>query len=202
MWWRKAARRWNSGLESREAGLGTCRKEQERPYGKSAAILKKGKGWMLLFCFCLTSVVNGCGNDDAMEDGYNVSHIMEDEYNADHAMESGYGSHANVNHAAQDEYSGSHTAGNGAKRRRLEEIKAAAKSYQDIYGKAAAENKLGHLETMQKIVERLGAHGYCAVDGEIQNQVNMTNPEQIEEFCLSVAEKKNGNASTHSASQT
>ena len=158
MWWRKAARRWNSGLESREAGLGTCRKEQERPYGKSAAILKKGKGWMLLFCFCLTSVVNGCGNDDAMEDGYNVSHIMEDEYNADHAMESGYGSHANVNHAAQDEYSGSHTAGNGAKRRRLEEIKAAAKSYQDIYGKAAAENKLGHLETMQKIVERLGAH--------------------------------------------
>lgn len=43
MWWRKAARRWNSGLESREAGLGTCRKEQERPYGKSAAILKKGR---------------------------------------------------------------------------------------------------------------------------------------------------------------
>ena len=143
MWWRKAARRWNSGLENREVGLGTCRKEQERPYGKSAAILKTGKGWMLLFCFCLTSVVNGCGNDDAMEDGYNVSHVMEDEYNADHAMESGYGSHANVNHAAQDEYSGSHTAGDGAKRRRLEEIKAAAKSYQDIYGKAAAENTLG-----------------------------------------------------------
>ncbi len=195
MWWRKAARRWNSGLENRKVGLGMCQKGQERPYGKSAAILKTGKGWMLLFCFCLTSVANGCGNDGTMEDGHNVGHVMEDGYNADHAMESGYSSHANANHAAQDEYSGSHTAGNGAKRSRLEEIKAAAKSYQDIYGKAAAENTLGHLETMQKIVERLGAHGYCAVDGEIQNQVNMTNPEQVEEFCLSVAEKKNGNVS-------
>lgn len=51
----------------------------------------------------------------------------------------------------------------------------------DFYEKAAGENKLDDLETIRSIVNRLGENGYPAVDS--RNQVNMTEAEQVLEFC-------------------
>lgn len=58
----------------------------------------------------------------------------------------------------------------------------------DIYDKAAEENKLADLETIQSIVNRLGENGYPAVDS--RNQVNMTEAKQVLEFCEKVEEQK------------
>jgi len=54
----------------------------------------------------------------------------------------------------------------------------------NIYDKAAEENKLADLETIRGIVNRLGENGYPAVDN--RNQVNMTEAEQVLEFCKKV----------------
>ena len=54
----------------------------------------------------------------------------------------------------------------------------------DLYEKAAEENKLADLETIRGIVNRLGENGYPAVDS--RNQVNMTEAEQVLEFCEQV----------------
>ena len=54
----------------------------------------------------------------------------------------------------------------------------------DLYDKAAEENKLADLETIRGIVVRLGENGYPAVDS--RNQVNMTEAEQVLEFCEKV----------------
>lgn len=54
----------------------------------------------------------------------------------------------------------------------------------DLYEKAAEENKLADLEMIQSIVNRLGKNGYPAVDS--RNQVNMTEAEQVLEFCEKV----------------
>lgn len=54
----------------------------------------------------------------------------------------------------------------------------------DLYEKAAEENKLADLETIRGIVKRLGENGYPAVDS--RNQVNMTEAEQVLEFCEKV----------------
>lgn len=54
----------------------------------------------------------------------------------------------------------------------------------DLYEKAAEENKLADLETTRGIVNRLGENGYPAVDS--RNQVNMTEAEQVLEFCEKV----------------
>ena len=54
----------------------------------------------------------------------------------------------------------------------------------DFYEKAAEENKLADLETIRGIVNRLGENGYPAVDS--RNQVNMTEAEQVLEFCEKV----------------
>lgn len=54
----------------------------------------------------------------------------------------------------------------------------------DLYDKAAEENKLADLETIRGIVNRLGENGYPAVDN--RNQVNMTEAEQVLEFCEKV----------------
>ena len=54
----------------------------------------------------------------------------------------------------------------------------------DIYDKAAEENKLADLETIRSIVNRLGENGYPSVDS--RNQVNMTEAEQVLEFCKKV----------------
>lgn len=54
----------------------------------------------------------------------------------------------------------------------------------DLYDKAAEENKLDDLEIIRSIVHRLGENGYPAVDS--RNQVNMTEAEQVLEFCKKV----------------
>ena len=54
----------------------------------------------------------------------------------------------------------------------------------DLYDKAAEENKLDDLEIIRSIVNRLGENEYPAVDS--RNQVNMTEAEQVLEFCKKV----------------
>ena len=54
----------------------------------------------------------------------------------------------------------------------------------ELYEEAAEENKLADLETIRGIVNRLGENGYPAVDS--RNQVNMTEAEQVLEFCEKV----------------
>lgn len=69
-----------------------------------------------------------------------------------------------------------------------------AEAYRDIYEKAAKEGSLSSLQTIQDIVDRLGEKGYCALDRENENQVNLTNPEKIEEFCRLAEVGKEGEA--------
>lgn len=54
----------------------------------------------------------------------------------------------------------------------------------DLYKKAAEENKIDDLETIRGIVNCLGENGYPAVDS--RNQINMTDPEKVVEFCEKV----------------
>lgn len=54
----------------------------------------------------------------------------------------------------------------------------------EFYEKAEKDNKLADLETIQSIVNSLGENGYPAVDN--RNQVNMTEAEQVLEFCKKV----------------
>ena len=54
----------------------------------------------------------------------------------------------------------------------------------ELYEKAEEENKLADLETIRSIVNRLGENGYSAVDS--RNQINMTEPEKVVEFCEKV----------------
>lgn len=54
----------------------------------------------------------------------------------------------------------------------------------DLYERAAIENRTDELEMVRCIVERFGEHGYPAVDSE--NQINMTEYEQVESFCKMV----------------
>ena len=54
----------------------------------------------------------------------------------------------------------------------------------ELYEKAAEENKIDDLETIRSIVNCLGENGYPAVDS--RNQINMTDPEKVVEFCEKV----------------
>ena len=54
----------------------------------------------------------------------------------------------------------------------------------DLYKKAAEENMIADLETIRSIVNCLGENGYPAVDS--RNQINMTDPEKVVEFCEKV----------------
>ena len=58
----------------------------------------------------------------------------------------------------------------------------------ELYEKAAEENKLADLETIRSIVNCFGENGYPAVDN--RNQVNMTEAEQVLEFCEKVDAQK------------
>lgn len=58
----------------------------------------------------------------------------------------------------------------------------------DIYAGAASGNTLGSLDTKRRMIARLGEHGLCAAD--MENQVDMTNPEQALVFCRAVEEKE------------
>ena len=70
----------------------------------------------------------------------------------------------------------------------FDDAKSIAAVYRDIYDEAVETNTLGSLETLQRIVARLGENGYVAVDSE--NQVDMAGAEQAIEFCKAVDEKK------------
>ncbi len=65
--------------------------------------------------------------------------------------------------------------------------KEIAESYKDIYLKATEEKKLGNLTVTRKIVANFGDEGFSAVDAD--NQIDMVNPEQVENFCKQVDEK-------------
>ena len=54
----------------------------------------------------------------------------------------------------------------------------------ELYEKAAEENKIDDLETIRSIVNCIGENGYPAVDS--RNQINMTEPEKVVEFCEKV----------------
>lgn len=58
----------------------------------------------------------------------------------------------------------------------------------DIYDEAAETNTLGNLDTMRRMVARLGENGYAAVDSG--NQVDMTESEQVLEFCRAAEERE------------
>ena len=58
----------------------------------------------------------------------------------------------------------------------------------DIYSEAANENTLGSLDTKRRMIARLGEYGLCAVD--MENQVDMTNPEHALAFCRAVEQKE------------
>lgn len=68
-----------------------------------------------------------------------------------------------------------------------------AERYRDLYEQAVQKQTLGSLEMFQAIVSRLGEYGYAAVDAENENQVNMTHPELLEQFCGLVDEQAEGN---------
>lgn len=58
----------------------------------------------------------------------------------------------------------------------------------DLYEKAAVENKLDDLEVIRSIVNRFGENGYAAIDS--QNQIDMTEMEQVIRFCEKVDSKE------------
>ena len=58
----------------------------------------------------------------------------------------------------------------------------------ELYKKAAEENKIADLEVIRSIVKRLGENGYAAVDSK--NQIDMTEAEQVMQFCKQVDEKE------------
>lgn len=60
-------------------------------------------------------------------------------------------------------------------------------------GNKGETGALASLETLQRIVARLGENGYVAVDSE--NQVDMAGAEQAIEFCNAVEEKKSASLS-------
>lgn len=70
----------------------------------------------------------------------------------------------------------------------FKETEHIAELCQEIYKKAAETNTSGALENMQSIVAWLGEQGYAAVDSE--NQINMTNAEQVLEFCKAVEKQE------------
>lgn len=58
----------------------------------------------------------------------------------------------------------------------------------DLYKEAAEENKVADLEMIRSIVNRFGENGYPAVDSK--NQINMTEADQVIQFCEMVDEKE------------
>ena len=63
-----------------------------------------------------------------------------------------------------------------------------AEILRDIYEEAVDTNTLGSLDMMRRMVARLGDNGYVAVDSG--NQIDMTQAEQVFDFCKAVDEKE------------
>lgn len=62
------------------------------------------------------------------------------------------------------------------------------KIYQEIYENAVETNAPGSLELVRNIVKCLGESGYVAVDSK--NQIDMTEAEQVKQFCECVEKKE------------
>ncbi len=60
--------------------------------------------------------------------------------------------------------------------------------YADLYKQTAEVNKAADLEMIRNIINRLGENGYPAVDS--RNQINMSESEQVVEFCKKVDARK------------
>lgn len=75
----------------------------------------------------------------------------------------------------------------------FDDAESIAAVYRDIYEEAAEADTLGSLETLRRMVARLGENGYVAVDSE--NQVNMAGAEQAVAFYKAVEQKKKGKLS-------
>ena len=76
-----------------------------------------------------------------------------------------------------------------SKKEEFDDAESIAAAYFDIYDEGVEANTLGSLETVRRIVTRLGENGYVAVDSG--NQVDMVGAEQVIAFCKAVDEKKN-----------
>lgn len=76
--------------------------------------------------------------------------------------------------------------GNFAETDITEDSKKLAECYRDIYGDAKTEK--GTFEEMAQLIQCLGEAGFVAVDAE--NQIDLTHPEQVENFCQKVKTSK------------
>ncbi len=70
----------------------------------------------------------------------------------------------------------------------VSDVEAVKEILCEIYDEAAEANDVGSLDTIQRMVARLGEHGYVAVDSA--NQVDMTRAEQAVDFCDAVDQKE------------
>lgn len=63
-------------------------------------------------------------------------------------------------------------------------------SCRDIYVQSRENGELWSLETAAKMMDILGQEGFCAVHQD--NQINMENPEQLQDFCEKAEEEQAG----------
>ena len=75
-----------------------------------------------------------------------------------------------------------------AEEERCADVENIAAIYREICAEMIATDTVNRAEIMQKIVGKLGEKGYAAVDGE--NQIDMTNAEQVLSFCRAVDAKE------------
>lgn len=68
------------------------------------------------------------------------------------------------------------------------DAKHIAALYRDLYEEAQKSAIIGDLETTRSFIRRLGENGYAAVDEK--NQIDMTNPEQVIQFCEAAGDKE------------
>lgn len=90
----------------------------------------------------------------------------------------------NTNDIKNNETEGTETV----EQRILEDSERIAGKYRDIYEKAVEDNALESLHVRKEIIEKLGQLGYAAAD--MSNEVNMENPEQVEQFCRKVEKRE------------
>ncbi|MDD3417167.1 MAG: DUF6070 family protein [Lachnospiraceae bacterium] len=72
----------------------------------------------------------------------------------------------------------------------LAENKMIGELYQSIYNRAYKEGKRNELDVTGEIITSIGKAGYTAVD--INNYIDMVNPDQVEKFCKQVDLKEKG----------
>ncbi|MDE5825130.1 MAG: hypothetical protein K2H91_10690, partial [Lachnospiraceae bacterium] len=71
---------------------------------------------------------------------------------------------------------------------RRADVENIAAIYREICAEMTATDTVNRAEIMQKAVGKLGENGYAAVDSE--NQIDMTNAEQVLSFCRAVDAKE------------